>query len=181
MKRKLLQLALVLLALAPITLASLTISSGTTVTGRMYITGSLSKSLGAFVIDHPLDPRNKLLYHSFVESPDMKNLYDGIATLDEKGEAVVELPSYFEALNRDFRYHYFPIGKAMPGLHVQQEISENRFILGGGVAGGKVSWQVTGTRHDPYARIHPLVPEVDKGSDEMMDKGECIYPAACNQ
>jgi hypothetical protein len=37
--------------------------------------------------DHPLDPKNKFLSHSFVESPDMKNIYDGTITLDEHGEA----------------------------------------------------------------------------------------------
>jgi len=42
---------------------------------------------GSFKIDHPLDPANKFLYHSFVESPDMKNVYDGVVTLDAKGEA----------------------------------------------------------------------------------------------
>jgi hypothetical protein len=44
-----------------------------------------------FRIDHPLDPANKYLNHSAVESPDMKNIYDGVVTLDADGEAVVEL------------------------------------------------------------------------------------------
>ena len=48
-----------------------------------------------FLIDHPLDPANKFLLHSSVESPDTKNLYDGIATLDSSGNAVVALPKYF--------------------------------------------------------------------------------------
>jgi hypothetical protein len=44
--------------------------------GNVQITGSISKGGGSFKIDHPLDPENKYLYHSFVESPDMKNIYD---------------------------------------------------------------------------------------------------------
>ena len=56
------------------------------------------------MIDHPLDPANKYLYHSFVESPDMKNIYDGVITTDANGDATVVMPDYFEALNKDFRY-----------------------------------------------------------------------------
>ncbi len=40
-------------------------------TGNLSIAGNLSKRGGAFKIDHPLDPENKYLSHSFVESPDM--------------------------------------------------------------------------------------------------------------
>src|SRR5205085_2241209 len=58
--------------------------------GNVQINGNLTKSSGSFKIDHPLNPANKYLYHSFVESPDMKNIYDGTVTLDEKGEAVEE-------------------------------------------------------------------------------------------
>ena len=48
--------------------------------------------------------------HSFVESPDMMNIYNGNAILDESGEAWAELPEWFEALNRDFRYQLTCIG-----------------------------------------------------------------------
>jgi hypothetical protein len=70
--------------------------------GDVAISGNLTKGGGGFKIDHPLDPMHKYLLHSFVESPDMKNVYDGIAILDGAGEAIVELPSWFEALNTDF-------------------------------------------------------------------------------
>ncbi len=50
--------------------------------GNLTVGGTLVKSAGSFRIDHPLDPVNKYLSHSFVESPDMKNVYDGVATLD---------------------------------------------------------------------------------------------------
>ena len=66
---------------------------------------------GSFRIDDPLDPENKTLSHSFVESPDMMNVYNGLVDLDQDGQAWVELPEWFEALNRDFRYlttHYLP-------------------------------------------------------------------------
>jgi len=67
-----------------------------------FINGTLSKSAGSFKIDHPLDPDNKWLYHSFVESPDMMNVYNGNIVSDANGEATVTLPSYFEALNKRF-------------------------------------------------------------------------------
>ena len=71
--------------------------------GNVDVTGTLTKGSGGFKIDHPLDPANKYLIHSFVESPDMKNVYDGMVILDANGEAVVALPAWFEALNGDFR------------------------------------------------------------------------------
>jgi hypothetical protein len=72
--------------------------------GNVTITGNLQKAGGSFKIDHPLDPANKYLCHSFVESPDMKNVYDGVVMLDNKGEAEIELPDWFGMLNKDFRY-----------------------------------------------------------------------------
>ena len=78
--------------------------------GDVNVTGTLSKGAGAFRIDHPLDPENKYLSHSFVESPDMKNIYDGVAIFDGAGEAIVTLPDWFEALNEDFRYQLTPMG-----------------------------------------------------------------------
>ena len=38
--------------------------------GNVDVDGNLSKAGGSFKIDHPLDPANKYLYHSFVESPE---------------------------------------------------------------------------------------------------------------
>jgi len=79
------------------------INGTTSITGNLNVSGALSKGSGTFKIDHPLDPTNKFLYHSFVESPDMKNIYDGVVVLNGNGEAEVMLPSYFESLNKDFR------------------------------------------------------------------------------
>src|SRR5215211_3942869 len=83
--------------------------------------------LKPFTIDHPLDPENRYLVHTSVESSEMKNVYDGVAQLDEDGTAWVELPEWFEALNGDFRYQLTAIGGSAPGLHVAEEISEDRF------------------------------------------------------
>jgi hypothetical protein len=100
----------------------------------------------AYLAWDPLDPGNKYLRHSFVESPEMKNVYDGIAVCDAKGEAVVKLPAWLGSLNSDFRYQLTAIGKAAPNLFIAAPIKGNRFKIGGGASKLKVSWQVTGVR-----------------------------------
>jgi hypothetical protein len=140
--------------------------------GDVTIWGTLSKNAGAFKIDHPLDPDNKYLYHSFVESPDMKNIYDGMVTLDERGRAVVKLPDWFGALNRDFRYQLTCVGGFAP-VYIAEEIADNRFTIAGGTPGLKVSWQVTGIRQDPYAEQHRIPVEEDKPLEE---RGTYLYP-----
>jgi hypothetical protein len=135
-------------------------------TGIVNITGELIKTGGGFRIDHPLDPAHKYLCHSFVESPDMKNFYDGVAVLDAQGETIVELPPWFEALNQQFRYQLTPIGAAGPHLHIAEEISDRRFKIAGGVPGMKVCWQVTGSRKDPWAQANPLTVEQEKSDAE---------------
>lgn len=145
--------------------------------GRVHVQGSLSKSIGSFKIDHPLDPANKYLYHSFVESPDMMNIYNGIATLDERGRAVVELPGYFEALNRDFRYQLTCIGASAP-VYVGRKIEDNAFTIAGGYEGLEVSWEVTGIRKDPYAEANRIQVEVVKSPDEI---GRLLHPEVYGQ
>jgi len=144
------------------------------VTGDLHVFGTLSKGSGSFKIDHPLEPADKYLYHSFVESPDMMNIYNGNVLLDEEGEAWVALPDWFEALNMEFRYQLSCIGAFAP-VYVAEEIADNRFKIAGGEAGTKVSWQVTGIRHDPYAEMNRIQVEVDKQGDE---RGRYLAPEA---
>ena len=51
-------------------------------TGDINVTGKITAGTKDFLIDHPLDPANKYLYHSSVESSEMKNIYDGVVTLN---------------------------------------------------------------------------------------------------
>ncbi|HEY4486692.1 MAG TPA: hypothetical protein VJB70_03090 [Candidatus Paceibacterota bacterium] len=152
------------------------ISENSSARGSVTVIGATSKAGGTFMIDHPLDPKNKLLYHSFVESPDVKNIYDGIVVLSKKGEATIELPAYFMALNGDYRYLATAIGEPMPNLYVEKEVRKNKFTIAGGVSGGTISWQVTGIRHDPAILAYPIIPEVEKGPDTLVEKGEFMFP-----
>jgi hypothetical protein len=164
--------------------------------GKVKITGNLEKAGGSFKIDHPLDPANKYLCHSFVESPDMKNVYDGIVVLDRKGKAEIELPNWFGALNKDFRYQLTATGAPGPNLYIAEEISEatttrnysskssnknknnSRFKIAGGTSGMKVSWQVTGIRKDPWANAHRIEVEEDKPDKE---RGYYLHPDLYSQ
>jgi len=129
--------------------------------GNVQVNGTLFKSAGGFKIDHPLEPNNKYLCHSFVESPEMLNVYSGTVTLDSDGEAPVPLPKWFEALNNDFRYQLTCVGAFAP-VYVGEEIKGGTFKIAGGNPGMKVCWQVTGVRCDAYAQQNRLPVEMEK-------------------
>jgi hypothetical protein len=156
-----------------------TIIGNTCNTGNLNVVGTLTKGAGAFMIDHPVDPFNKLLYHSFVESNEMKNIYDGMVNLDENGNSGITLPDWFTALNTSFRYQLTPIGSYAP-LFVSQKISDNdndkntsSFKISGGLPFMEVSWQVTGVRKDKFALKYPITVEVEKLEKE---KGTYLHP-----
>jgi len=142
--------------------------------GNLHATGSNTKGGGGFKIDHPLDPENKYLFHSDVQSPDMMNVYNGNVILDANGEAIIELPYYFEALNADFRYQLTCIGDFAP-VYVSERISDNRFSIAGGLPFMEVSWQVTGIRIDAYSRVNSIQVEMEKPDNE---KGLYLHPEA---
>jgi len=145
--------------------------------GNVNVTGTLSKSGGSFKIDHPLDPEGKYLSHSFVESPDMMNIYNGNVRTDEDGYAVIELPDYFEALNRDFRYQLTVIGQFAQAI-VAEEIVDRHFVIRTNLSMVKVSWQVTGIRHDPWADAHRIPVVEDKPAEEQ---GTYLVPDVYDQ
>jgi len=140
-------------------------------TGNVHVVNNLTKGGGSFQIDHPLDPANKYLSHSFVESPDMMNIYNGNITTDSLGNATVLLPDWFEALNRDFRYQLTVIGEFSQAI-IAREIKHNRFTIRTNRPHVKVSWQVTGIRHDAYANAHRIQVEEDKGDK----RGTYLHP-----
>lgn len=148
-------------------------------TGNTLVTGTLTKGGGAFKIDHPLEPETKFLSHSFVESPDMMNIYNGNATTDADGYAEIQLPEWFEALNRDFRYQLTVIDEedadAFTQAKVVKKIASNRFTIRTSRPNTEVSWQVTGIRQDPWANANRIQVEEEKTPEE---KGKFLHPQA---
>jgi len=147
-------------------------SSGVSITGTLSATGTKN-----FRIDHPLDPANKYLLHAAIESSEVLNLYTGNTLLDAAGEAVVQLPDWFETLNKDFRYQLTAIGAPGRDLYIAEEISGGHFKIAGGKPGAKVSWQVTGVRNDAWEKAYPMVVEEDKGAD----RGHYLTPELYGQ
>jgi len=45
-------------------------------------------------------------------------------------------------------------------------------MLKGGAPHGKVSWQITGVRHDPYIVKHPIIPVINKGPGQLVNEGQ---------
>jgi hypothetical protein len=121
----------------------------------------------------------------------MKNVYDGVVVLDDNGEAEIELPDWFGALNKDFRYQLTAIGAPGPNLYIAEQISEaitttkysskssnknnnSRFRSAGGTSGMKVSWQVTGIRKDLWANANRI--EVEEEDKPAKERGYYLHP-----
>jgi hypothetical protein len=143
------------------------------VSSNLTVTGAITAGTKDFRIDHPLDPAQKFLSHSCVESDARRTVYDGEVTLDAKGEATVVLPNWFGALNGHTRIQLTPIGAGAPDLHLKAKVADNRFAIAGGAAGQEVYWQLTGIRQDAYAKAHPLAVEATKTGTE---RGRYLHP-----
>jgi hypothetical protein len=129
--------------------------------GNLTIPGTLTAANKNFKIDHPLDPANKYLVHTSIESSEMMNIYSGNVTTDSQGEATVQLPEWFEALNTDFRYQLTVVGQFAQAI-VARKIANHQFAIKTNARDVEVSWQVAGVRQDAYAKAHPLVVEEEK-------------------
>jgi len=140
--------------------------------GNVGITGVTSGVASAFKIDHPLDPANKYLSHSAVESPDMLDIYNGNVVTDANGDAVVALPEWFETLNRDFRYQLTVIGQFAQAI-IGSEVANHQFSIKTDKPGVKVSWLVTGIRQDEWANAHRIPVEEQKNANE---RGHYLNP-----
>ncbi|MFK7885164.1 MAG: hypothetical protein AB8F26_13385 [Phycisphaerales bacterium] len=145
----------------------------------VFANGKLGASgFKTFRIDHPLDPANSYLQHYSSEGPEPINEYSGNAILGADGAAWVQLPSYFEAINIDFRYSLTAIGSPAPGLYIAQEVTNNIFRIAGGQPGMKVSWEVKARRNDPYARAYAAPVELEKQGRE---RGRYLQPQLYGQ
>ena len=135
----------------------------------------------SFMIDHPLDPENKYLKHFSIESNEVLNVYRGNAVLDANGEANIQLPNYFHAVNKNFSYMLTPVGQPAPDIYVSKEIDTNgTFTIAGGHAGQKISWYVYAERNDPYLQQHPEKRQVEVPKRNK-DRGKYLMPDLYNQ
>ncbi len=147
------------------------------ITGSLDVRGEISKGGGGFRIDHPDDPARKFLAHSFVESPERRNLYAGRVTTDGDGRATVELPSYFSSLNTDASIQVTPIG-VLTTAAVMNGLTDNAFTVATGEPNVLVDWLVTGVRQDAWARANPLSVEAEKSTDE---RDRYLHPEPAGQ
>ncbi len=122
-------------------------------------------------IDHPLAPTQKYLVHASMDSPEPLLVYSGNTTTDADRRAVVLLPAYVELINHDFRYQLTVVGQFAHAM-VASEIHDHRFTIETDKPRVKVSWQVTGVRHDEVLRVHPYEAEPDK---PMVDEIEPFF------
>lgn len=146
--------------------------------GALYA-DSANSAVKAYMIDHPVDPANKVLMHSSVESDERKNIYDGTVTTDSRGYATVTMPGWFEALNEDFRYQLTVIDEDDSPEFVQakvvKKLKAGRFSIRTSAPNTTVSWLITGRRHDPVSNHYPLQVERDKTPQE---RGRYFTPEA---
>ncbi len=155
-------------------------TTGSPTTFGVFADGDSGASgVKAFTIDHPEDPANKMLKHFSMESNEVLNVYRGTVTFNSQGKATVELPEYYESINRNASFQLTAIGAPMPNLFIEREISNGSFSIAGGVADKKVSWTVTSERNDPYLQQYPEKRQnvVDKGSR----RGKYFMPKLYNQ
>jgi hypothetical protein len=141
--------------------------------GTLAATGTKS-----FQIDHPLSPETHYLNHFCTEGPEPYNVYRGTVVLDANGEAWVQLPDYFEAINRDPSYHLTAVGAPMPNLHVAVKIQNNRFKIAGGAPGKEVSWRIEAVRNDLWVQRYGYQTEQEK---EDAIKGKYLSPELYGQ
>lgn len=142
--------------------------------GDVNVSGNILMPSLITQIDHPLDPENQILRLAGVDSPEMKTIYDGIVTTDADGEAIVVMPTYFDALNNEFRYQLTVLGEFAQAI-VLKKLEDGRFTIKTDKPNLEVSWQVTGVRKDAYAKANPLTIESQKRQEE---RGHYLHPEA---
>lgn len=130
--------------------------------------------LKSFIIDHPTDPENKFLRHFSSESNEVLNIYRGNVTFDANGEAIVEMPDYYELINKNPSYQLTPIGGYMQ-LFMKEKLENGQFVIGGGIEGAEASWTVYSERYDPYLQRYPekRAVEIEKREGQ---KGKYFMP-----
>jgi hypothetical protein len=118
-----------------------------------------------FAMDHPDDPMNKILNQYAVSSDEIVSKYSGSVVLDARGRATVNLPGYFDDINRNPRIQLTGVGTS--NIYVAEDVVSNRFTIGG-KPNTKVYWEVTGERKDVHAELaRMLTPVVQEKTGDM--------------
>lgn len=131
---------------------------------NLTVTTTFTAPAKAFKIDHPLHPEEQFLVHNSIESNERVNIYSGNVTTDEEGFATVTMPDYMSALNTDFRYQLTVMDRSFAQAVIWEELEagSNTFKIRTNEPNISVSWQLTGVRHDTWAKENPLRVEVKK-------------------
>ena len=140
--------------------------------GDLDVFGSITEVGKKIIqIDHPDDPNNQSLQYSPVGTNELLNIYSGNTTTNEQGIATVQLPTYLQSLNTQFRYQLTVIG-SFAQAQIAEEINNHQFTIRSSEPHVEVSWQITGVRNDTYAQENPLEVVVDKTG---IEKGTVLY------
>ncbi len=134
--------------------------------GLVEIDGGVASPSVVTRMDHPLDPANKFLVHTAINSSEALNQYSGNVTTDDQGSATVLLPDWFEAENTDFRYQLTVISGQFAQAVIVQKVAGHRFVISTNVPRVEVSWLLTARRNDLYIKAHPMVAEQEKPINE---------------
>lgn len=135
-----------------------TFNGAVQINGDLTVTGNKS----GFKIDDPRAPTQRTLTHTPVETDSMTVTYSGNVTTGADGRATVRLPSYATTIAGDWRYQLTPIGRFGQAIVEREVGAGGTFVVRTEHPNTKVSWSVTGERHDPQARRNPIVAVTSK-------------------
>jgi hypothetical protein len=113
-----------------------------------------------FTMDHPKDPMNKILNQHAVGASEAMLMYSGSIVLDAHGRATVNLPDYFDDINKNPRIQLTGVGSS-DVVFVAEDVKGNSFVIGGKL-GMKVYWTVTAERTDIHAEIARIQTPVEQ-------------------
>jgi hypothetical protein len=147
-----------------------TFNGAVTINGDLTVTGTKS----GFHIDDPRAPTVRTLTHTPVETDQLTVVYTGNVRTDAHGRATVKLPAYATTIAGDWRYQLTPIG-GFGQVIVAREVRDGAFVVRSEHPRMKVSWSITGVRHDPQSRQAPIVAVQDKTG---ADRGHYLDPKA---
>jgi hypothetical protein len=124
------------------------------IVGNQTVTGTKS-----FRMDHPTKPGH-WIQHGSTESPVSGTEYWGRDTFDDSGECVVELPDYFEALNKERNRATMVFAVGRPFLVGSEDIADGKFVAYG-EPGREFRWLVKAERFGGDFDVEPEKVEGD--------------------